>query len=68
MRRKPYIDLRPSWRDPQMPVLRKYKMGDGSVKTDIDPDYEHRYREMLMEHSPNPGWKQDPTYNMRKKR
>jgi len=51
-----------------MPVLREYKMGDGSLKTVVDPDYEHRYREMLMEYSQNPSWKQDPTYNLRKKR
>jgi len=67
MKRKA-ADLRLSWRDPNMPVLREYKMADGSVQKVVDPDYEHRYREMLMEYSQNPSWKQDPTYNLRKKR
>ena len=51
-----------------MLVIRDYKMADGSLRTDVDPDYEHRYREMLMEYSENLGWRNDPTYNMRKKR
>jgi len=66
--RRPKPDLRPSWRDPNMSVFRDYKMADGSLRTDVDPDYEHRYREMLMEYSPNPSWKKDPTYNMRRKK
>lgn len=47
-RKPPRPDTRLDWRDPQMPVLRDYKMPDGSRKTEIDPDYERRYREHLM--------------------
>lgn len=51
-----------------MPVIRKYKMGDGSVREAIDPNYERRYREMLMQTTAQPDWKHDPTYHMRKPR
>lgn len=61
-------DTRPSWRDPNMPVLRRYKMADGTTRTDIDPDYEHRYREFLIETSSEPEWDRDPTYDMRRKK
>ncbi len=61
-------DLRPSWRDPAMSVLRDYKMGDGSTKTVIDPDYERRYREMLMETTAHPSYRDDPTYDLKKQR
>jgi len=50
-----------------MPVMRDYKMADGSTRHIIDPDYEHRYREMLMTTAAQPSWRQDPTYNLRKK-
>ncbi len=66
MRRRLPPDLRPDWRDPNMPVMRDYKMGDGSTRTIISPDYEHRYREMLMETTRLPSWRQDPTYDLRK--
>lgn len=66
--RKPRPDLRLSWRDPQMPVLRDYKMGDGSVKHIVDPDYEHRYREFMMHSSNAIDWRNDPTYNLKRKR
>lgn len=49
-----------------MPVVRDYKFGDGSRKTEVDPNYERRYREMLMQTSAHPGWRQDPTYDMKK--
>lgn len=68
MRRKRSIpDSRPDWRDPNMPVIRNYKMGNGKQITEVDQDYEHRYREHLMQVSDNPGYKIDPTYNMRKR-
>jgi hypothetical protein len=51
-----------------MPVLRDYRMADGSRRTEIDPDYERRYREMLVETSAQPNWKNDPTYNMRRRK
>lgn len=60
-------DTRLSPADPNMPVLRRYKMRDGSVKVEVDPDYERRYRAMLVESSAQPNWRQDPTYDLRRK-
>lgn len=65
---KPLPDTRLNWRDPNMPVIRNYKMGDGSVKQTVDPDYEHSYREFMMVASNALPYKLDPTYNLRKKR
>lgn len=65
-RRRLPPDTRPNWRDPNMPVIRDYRFGNGTRKTDIDPDYERRYREMLMSTSVQPTFDKDPTYNLRK--
>jgi hypothetical protein len=62
------LDRRPSWRDPNMPVIRDYRMGDGTTKVVVDPNYERRYREMLMETSAHPNYKLDPTYDLKKQR
>lgn len=65
---RPRTDI-PDWRDPNMPVLRDYTMRDGSKKKIVDPDYEHRYREFMVS-DPNkryPNWRNDPTYNIRKR-
>lgn len=51
-----------------MPVLRDYLMGDGSKRTIIDPDWERRYREHLMNETPHPHFKDDPTYDLKKRR
>lgn len=67
MKRSP-PDTRPSWRDEKLLVIREYRMADGSIKTMIDPDYERRYREMLMETSAQVNWRNDPTYDMKKGR
>lgn len=56
------------WRDPSMPVIRSYKMRDGSTKSEVDPDYESRYREHMMTAAEQPGYREDPTYNMRRKK
>lgn len=61
-------DTRFNWRDPNMPVMRDYVMRDGSRKNVIDPDYEHRYREHMMNAAPHPNWRSDPTYNLRKRK
>lgn len=50
-----------------MPVMRDYRMGDGSVRHIVDPDYERRYREMLMQTTTHATWRDDPTYNMSRK-
>jgi hypothetical protein len=67
-RQPPRPDTRPDWRDPNLPVIRDYRMGDGSRKTEVDPDYEHRYREHMMSAAPHPDYKRDPTYNLRRKK
>jgi hypothetical protein len=51
-----------------MPVMRDYRMGDGSTKTVVDQDYERRYREMLMETTNHTPWHLDPTYDLKKQR
>lgn len=69
MKRKPLPpDTRLDWRDPEMPVLRDYKMGNGEHRTIVDHDYEHRYREHMMEAAPHPDYHNDPTYHLRKDR
>lgn len=61
-------NLRPSWRDPNLPCIRDYRMSDGTRKIEVDPDYERRYREMLINTSNLPDWYNDPTYTMRRPR
>lgn len=67
-RRKLPPDTRPDWRDPALPCIRDYRFGNGERRTEIAPDYERRYREMLMETTTQPDWKSDPTYHLRKDR
>lgn len=71
-RRERYEDRRLDWRDPQMPVIREYTMRNGERKIIVDADYEHRYREHLMEvervECRYPDWRSDPTYNLRRKK
>lgn len=50
-----------------MPVIRRYRLSNGETLTEVDPDYEHRYREHLIGMSTEPGWRKDPTYNLRRK-
>jgi hypothetical protein len=68
MRRKPLPpDTRLRWDDPEMPVVREYRMADGSKRTFVDPEYERRYREHRMATGAEDIWRNDRTYNMRKK-
>lgn len=67
-RRKHLPDTRPDWRDPDMPLIRDYKMGNGTKVSEVDADYEHRYREHLMRNSDNPRYDNDPTYNLKRKK
>jgi hypothetical protein len=50
-----------------MIVYRTYRMPDGSTPTEIDPDYERRYRAHMIEASPQPDWRRDPTYDLKRK-
>lgn len=61
-------DSRLNWRDPAMPVMRDYRISNGTTKHIIDPEYERQWREMCMEINTMPTWRNDPTYNMRKDR
>lgn len=56
------------WRDPDMPVIRNYRMADGSTKDLVPPDYERRYRKHLMTAAVQPKWKDDPTYNLKRRK
>lgn len=67
-RRRQAPDTRPDWRDPAMPVIRRYKLSNGQMLTDVDPDYETRYREFLLTQNATPPWYRDPTYNLRRKK
>lgn len=58
---------KPDWRDPNMPVIRNYRMADGSRKVEVDPDYEHRYRAHMMSAAEQPYYRDDPTYNLNRK-
>jgi hypothetical protein len=51
-----------------MLVIRDYKMADGTTMTMIEPDYERRYREHLMQTTAHPNYKLDPTYDLKKQR
>jgi hypothetical protein len=61
---------RPDWRDPDMPVHRNYRLADGTVIESIDPAYETGFRAFLLETNPGrlPNWREDPTYNLKRKR
>lgn len=64
--KRPKPDRRPSWRDPNLPCIRNYRMGNGQTVTEVSPDYERRYREHMMQSASQPHYRDDPTYNMRK--
>lgn len=69
-RRRQKPDTRPDWRDPNMPVMRDYTMGDGTTQHIIDQDYERRYREHLLSlpDDTHPHFRNDPTYDLKKQR
>ena len=54
--------------DPNVPVIRNYRMPDGTTKVEVDPEYERRYREHMMDASAQPTYRDDPTYNLKKPR
>ena len=66
--KRPRPDLRPSWRDPALLVVRNYRMADGSCKIEVDPDYERRYREHCINNAVQPEWREDPTYNLKRRK
>lgn len=68
MRRRRAQDSRPHWNDPNLPCIRNYKMANGKVMTEVDADYERRYREHLIRFADNPSWRNDPTYNLKRRK
>lgn len=56
------------WRDPAMPVIRNYRFANGKTMTEVDPNYEQRYREHMMQAAEQPSRRQDPTYDLRRKK
>lgn len=60
-------DNRLSWRDLDMPLVRNYTMPNGTRKTEVDPDYERRYRGHMLHMADAPSWRDDPTYYLRRK-
>lgn len=65
---KPSPDRRPSWRDPNLPVQRNYLLRDGRQLTSVTPEFETEFRKFLMETTAQPSWKNDPTYDLRRKK
>lgn len=66
-RHKPYL-APADWRSPNLPCIRDYKLGNGKHLTEVTAEYEQQWRAILMQTSAHPGWRQDPTYNMKKGR
>jgi len=60
MKRKPPLDTRPDWRDPNLPVY-------GKSGRAIDYHKQEEVAKMRLVSSREPTWRNDPTYNMRKK-
>lgn len=61
-------DRRPRWNDPDLPCVRDYRMADGTRKQEVDPSYEQRYRAHMVQSSDTPSWRDDPTYNLRRRK
>lgn len=53
-----------------MPVQRDYKLRDGTTLSTVDPAYESGFRQFLLDTNPGrlPDWRDDPTYNLKRKR
>jgi len=66
MRKAP--DNRLRWDAPDLPCIRAYRMASGELRTEIDPEYERRYREHMLQNADQPDWRKDPTYNLRRKK
>lgn len=57
-----------SWRNPSMPLVRDYTFANGRKVTEVDPEFEQRWRQHCMEINTAPSWRDDPTYFSRKDR
>lgn len=63
-RRQREPDKRLDWRDPNMPVLRAMDTGMEA----LSPEDESAYSQDVMARSIEPTWRNDPTYNLAKRR
>jgi hypothetical protein len=63
-RRTSKPDKRLDWRDPDMPVLRAMDTGMEA----LSPEEESAYSADVMVRSIEPTWRNDPTYNLAKRR
>jgi len=63
-------DEKPDWRDPNMPcVVRVQNQFTGrNEEWMIDPAFRQQHAQQTMLFAPQPNWRTDPTYNMRRKR
>lgn len=59
--RKPKPDTRLDWRDPDMPVI-------GRSGKEYPPETMQRIRQQELMTKAEPKWKEDPTYNLRRKK
>jgi hypothetical protein len=63
-RKSPTIDSRPDWRDPNMPCLVSTK---SAGMTEWAPERLQRVSAARLNLTIEPDWRNDPTYNMRRK-
>ena len=59
--KRPRPDLRPSWQDPDLPVF-------GKSGKAINPEKMVLKAQMTLVTSQAPNWKNDPTYELRKRK
>jgi hypothetical protein len=69
MRRKKFIDKRLNWRDPDMPVFRIAKIDGKWQMHEFSSDQIQQYYKQKLENNSaiEPNWKEDSTYNLKKK-
>lgn len=66
MRRSPLPDPRPDWRDPNMPVL--IQMADTNQLEPFPAEEAQAAFREWFKMNEEPYWKNDPTYNLRRKK
>ena len=75
MKRRKYIDTRPDWRDPNMPVLLLAQpVGSTDNKYTLcefpSEDITNYFKAKMnsAQNAMHPDWRHDPTYNMKRKK
>src|ERR1700722_7128105 len=70
-RRRPGPDTRLSWRDPEMPLLKRWEWPSGQIGLrEIPPEEEQDYRleKIALQEPGRPEWRRDETYALRQRR